>query len=262
VSINNVEQMRQCLVERQVSIGIGVSFSDPAVSELIAEAGYDFSWIDMEHGPYGLQEVLQHVVAHRGTNTAPFVRVPHNDVNAIKPILDLAPAGIIVPQVNSAAEAEAAVVACRYPPRGVRGYGPRRGVRYGAVSQADYLEQAADNPILAIQIEHTEAVRNIEEMLEVKEVDIFCLGPNDLSGSMGKLGQIDDPEVVAAIERVAEKVTAAGRTVGISTFYSAESYARWLQLGMTWLNLNVDWATLFSATRDVLEKARAGGGGK
>ena len=112
-SVNNIEIIRQRLAAGEVCIGMGVTFADPAISELIAEAEYDFSWLDMEHASLDHQTVLQHIVAHRGTRTAPFVRVPQNDVNVIKPVLDLAPAGIIVPQVSSGAEAEAVVHACR-----------------------------------------------------------------------------------------------------------------------------------------------------
>ena len=257
-SLNNIERIRSRLEAGEVVIGMGVTLSDPAVSELIAEAGYDFSWIDLEHGPLDLQCALQHVVAHRGTEAAPFVRVQQNDVNVIKPVLDLAPAGIVVPQVNSAAEAEAAVSACRYPPVGVRGYGPRRGQGFGAISQPDYLAQVTDDPIIAVQIEHIDAVNNLDGILAVPGIDILCLGLNDLSGSLGKLGQIDDPEVVAAIETTARKVGESDRVLGISTFYSPETYARWMELGVRWINLNVDWANLFQVARQVLEAARQG----
>ena len=257
-SINNIELIRDTLTSGRVAIGQGITFTDSAISELIAEAGYDFSWIDMEHAPIGLEAALHHVVASRGTSTAPFIRVPQNAVNVIKPVLDLAPAGIIVPQVNSAEEAGAAVRAWRYPPQGVRGYGVVRGIRFGAVSQPDYLVESADNPIVVIQIEHREAVANIEAMAAVPGVEVYCLGLNDLSGSYGKLGLIDDPEIREATERVAEAVVSAGKILGISTFYSPETYARWIQLGVKWINLNVDFANLFRASREVLDAARSG----
>ena len=255
-SINNIERIRQQLTTGKLAIGTGITFSDSAVSELSAEAGYDFTWIDTEHAPFDLDAVLQHIVACRGTGTAPFVRVRQNDPNVIKPILDLAAAGIIVPQVNSAAEARAAVQACRYPPLGIRGYGPRRGQRFGAVSQPEYLATVSRDPILAIQIEHADAVANIDEILAVDGIDIICLGPNDLSGSMDKLGLIDDPEVIAAITTVAEKVRASERILGVSTFYSPETFARWMELGVGWINLNVDWANLYRASQEVVEMAR------
>ena len=257
-SINNIEKLRQRLANGEVVIGTAVTFADSAVSELSAEAGYDFTWIDTEHAALDLNTVLQHVVACRGTGAAPFVRVLQNEPNIIKPVLDIAPAGIIVPRVNTAAEARAAVEACRYPPVGMRGYGPRRGVRFGAVSQPDYLAEVAADPLLAIQIEHAEAVANIDEILAVEGVDIICLGPNDLSGSMGKLGQVDDPEVAAAIDLVAEKVRQTDHVLGTSTFYSEESFARWMQRGVRWINLNVDWANLYRASREVFDAARGG----
>jgi 2-keto-3-deoxy-L-rhamnonate aldolase RhmA len=256
-SINNIEAFREILKSGRVAIGQGITFSDSAVSELIAEAGYDFSWIDTEHAALSLESALHHVVAHRGTAAAPFVRVQQNDVNVIKRVLDLAPAGIIIPQVNSATEATAAVRACRYPPQGVRGFGPRRGARFGAISQPDYLAEFADNPLIVIQIEHAKAVANIDEMLEVPGIDVYCLGPNDLSGSYGKLGQIQDAQVQEAINLVASRVVAANKVLGVSTFYSPETYSRWMQLGVKWINLNVDFANLFRASRQVIEAARS-----
>jgi 2-keto-3-deoxy-L-rhamnonate aldolase RhmA len=257
-SINNAEKIRQHLTAGKVAIGTAITFADSAVSELSAEAGYDFTWIDTEHAPFDLNNALQHIVACRGTDAAPFVRVLQNEPNIIKPVLDLAPAGIIVPRVNTDAEARAAVEACRYPPVGIRGFGPRRGARFGATSQPDYLAEVAQDPILAIQIEHAEAVANIDEILAVAGIDIICLGPNDLSGSMGKLGQIDDPEVVAAIDLVSEKVRATDHILGTSTFYSEETFARWMERGVRWINLNVDFANLFRASSEVLAAARSG----
>ena len=255
-SINHIEQLRARLESGAVAIGTAVTFADAAISELSAEAGYDFVWIDTEHAPFDLNTVLQHVVACRGTGAAPFVRVLKNDADIIKPVLDLAPAGIVVPRVNSAAEARAAVAACRYPPGGIRGFGPRRGARFGATSQPAYLAEVASEPILAVQVEHIEAVENIDEILAVEGVDIICIGPNDLSGSLGKLGQIDDPDVVAAIEGVADKVSRTRHILGTSTFYSPETFARWMDLGVRWINLNVDFANLYRASHEVLQAAR------
>lgn len=255
MDINNAHRFRERMQAGETLLGMGVTFADPSICELIAEAGYDFTWIDMEHGAIGIETALRMVTAHRGTGAAPFIRVQWNDVDVIKPVADLAPAGIIVPQVNDAAAAEAAVQACRYPPRGVRGYGPRRGTGYGAIPQADYLAETGNEPIVAIQIEHRDAVANLDEMLEVPGVDIYCLGLNDLSGSFGKLGLHQDPEVVAAVETVAAKVGRSDRVLGISTFYSPETYARWMSLGVRWLNLNVDFSNLYRAAREVIEAA-------
>lgn len=257
LSINSGERIRQKLSGAEIPIGIGVSFSDPAISELVAEAGYDFAWIDGEHGPFDLPTMLQHVMTLRGTDTASFIRVPQNEINVIKPVLDLAPAGIIVPQVQSATEAEAAVKACRYPPLGERGFGPRRGMHYGAITMEEYLERSASDPLIVIQVEHVQAVKKIDEILAVPGIDIICLGPNDLSGSLNKMGQFDDPEVAQAIDTVADKMRDSDVLFGVSTFYTEENFAYWIQRGVQWINLNTDASNLFSASRQVLNAARS-----
>ena len=125
----------------------------------------------------------------------------------------------------------------------------------------DYLERSKEDPLIVIQVEHIHGVNQIDEILAVAGVDIICLGPNDLSGSMNKLGQIDDPEVAAAIDTVSEKVRASNRVLGVSTFFSPDTYARWMQRGVKWINLNVDSANLFHSSRQILEEARQAGGG-
>ena len=255
-SINNIDRFRRRIADGELCIGTGITFSDPAVSELAAEVGYDFTWIDMEHGPLDMQTALGHVMAVRGTKTAPFIRVRTNDVDVIKPVLDLAPAGIIVPNVKSPAQAQAAVRACRYPPQGVRGYGPRRGQRFGAIDQQQYLDAMKDEPLVILQIEHIDAVNCLDEILAVPGIDSICLGPNDLSGSMGKLGLIDDPQVAGAIQTVTDKAHAAGVVVGTSTFFREENLARWRKTGVQWINFNVDWGNLYTQSRQVLDAAR------
>jgi 2-keto-3-deoxy-L-rhamnonate aldolase RhmA len=256
-SINNIQRFRQRIAAGELCVGTGITFCDPSVSELMGEVGYDFTWIDMEHGPIDLQIALGHVMAMRGTHTAPFVRVRVNDVDVIKRVLDLAPAGIIVPNVKTADGAQAAVQACRYPPQGVRGYGPRRGQYFGKISQAQYLDEVKDDPLIILQIEHIEAVNNLDAILAVPGIDSICLGPNDLSGSMGKLGQINDPQVCDAIQTVADKVNASDILLGVATFYSADNFARWMRVGVKWISLEVDWGHLFKAGRRVLDSARA-----
>ena len=255
-SVNNVERIQGRLANGEISIGAGVSFADPMVSELFGDAGYDFSWIDMEHSPLDPSVVMGHVMAARGTDMAPFVRVPQNELNAIKPVLDMGPTGIIIPQVNSADGAKAAVQACRYPPVGARGFGPQRGMRYGAISGSDYLKQMAEEPIIVIQMEHIDVVERIDAMLDVEEIGVFCFGPNDLAGSIGKLGQLDDEEVVAALDAISKKVVDRGRVLGTSIGYSPENYQRWVDRGATWINLDVDWDQLFRDSRRVLGEVK------
>jgi 2-dehydro-3-deoxyglucarate aldolase/4-hydroxy-2-oxoheptanedioate aldolase len=254
--MNNADLFRERIRSGKICVGMAITFSDPAVSELVAEAGYDFTWIDMEHAPLDLPATLGHVMALRGTETAPFVRVRSNDANVIKPVLDLAPAAIIIPAVNSADEARAGVRACKYPPRGIRGYGPRRGQRYGAVSQQEYLATADQQTWVIVQIEHKDAVKNLDAILAVPGLDGICLGPNDLSGSMGKLGQADDPEVVQAIDCVIEKARRTDLFLGVSTGYSPDTLPIWIEKGIQWINLNVDWLNLFMQSKHVVDAVK------
>jgi 2-keto-3-deoxy-L-rhamnonate aldolase RhmA len=254
--MNHADLFRERIRSGTICVGMAITFSDPAVSELAAEAGYDFTWIDMEHAPLDLAATLGHVMVLRRTETSPFVRVRCNDVNVIKPVLDLAPAAIIIPAVNSADEARAAVRACKYPPRGVRGYGPRRGQRYGAVSQQEYLATADQQILVIVQIEHIDAVKNLEGILAVPGLDGICIGPNDLSGSVGKLGKANDPEVVRAIDSVIERVRRTDLLLGVSTGYSSDTLPVWIEKGIQWINLNVDWVNLFTHSRSVVDAVR------
>jgi 2-keto-3-deoxy-L-rhamnonate aldolase RhmA len=254
--MNNANLFRERIRSGTICVGMAITFSDPAVSELVAEAGYDFTWIDMEHAPLDMLATLGHVMALRGTETAPFVRVRCNDVNVIKPVLDLAPAGVIIPAVNSADEARTAVRACKYPPQGVRGYGPRRGQRYGAVSQLEYLATADQQILVIVQIEQIDAVKNLDAIVAVPGLDGICLGPNDLSGSMGKLGKASDPAVVQAIDAVIEKVRRTDLFLGVSTGYSPDTLPVWIEKGIQWINLNVDWVNLFTQSKSVVDAVR------
>ena len=143
-----------------------VTFNDAAVSELAGDAGFDFTWIDMEHSPLTIDNVSGHIMALRGTDCAPFVRVAENDPALIKPVIDLAPAGIIIPMIKTAEDLEKAVSACRYPPYGTRGCGLRRAVNYGAKSTKDYFRESENEPLIIAQIEHIRAVENLEKIRE------------------------------------------------------------------------------------------------
>ena len=115
ISINNVERFRARLKAGQICVGGSVTLIDPLVSEVVAEAGNDFVWIETEHSHLNLPAVMAHILALRGTHVAPIVRVPWNDPILLKPVLDMAPAGIVIPMVRSPEEARNAVAACRYP---------------------------------------------------------------------------------------------------------------------------------------------------
>lgn len=255
-SINNVERFRQRLQEGKICVGTGISVTDPLVSEVIAEAGSDFIWIEMEHSHLDLPAVLGHIMAVRGTQAAPLVRVPWNDAVLIKPILDMAPAGIIVPMVRSGAEALKAVEACRYPPKGIRGFGPTRNM-YGLDSMKEYLALADTQIMVFVQIEHIDAVNNIDAILATPGLDGIILGRNDLSGSLGKLGQHDDPELVQLIDHIFTKARQANLFIGVSIGYDANTVREWRRQGVHFFDIVGDMGHLFESVRTVATAVHA-----
>ena len=134
-------------------LGIAVTFLDSAVTELACAAGFDFVWIDGEHGEFGRENAMHHLMAVDGTDVASFYRVPACDHTEIKHVIDFAPAGIIIPMVLDEVDAAHAVSYCRYPSHGgTRGVGPRRGHNYGAEDFGKYLETSAHDPLVIIQL--------------------------------------------------------------------------------------------------------------
>lgn len=252
MSLNNIELFREKVSARQVCAGCVISLTDPVVSELVAEAGYDFTWIDMEHAPLTTTAALHHIMALRGTQAFPLVRVPWNDQAILKQVRDLEPAGIIIPMIKTAEEAANAVAACKYPPQGMRGIGPKRGTRYGAISFSQYAKEADENCMVILQIEHIDAVRHIDEILDVPGIDSICIGPSDLSASMGKIAQESDPEVVAVIDALAKKVTERGIILGTAS----GDIQGWINRGVNWIAIGSDCGNMASHGRQALVKVK------
>lgn len=199
----------------QPVIGGWLTFGSAVVAEIMGLAGYDAVMIDLEHGFAGLSETVHCLQALSGTPAAGLVRVPENDPVALKRVLDIGVEGVMIPCLGSAAEARAAVAACRYPPAGIRGaaYGMIRASDYGQARDA-YLAGAADNLLIIGQIESREGLANIEEIAAVDGLDCLFVGPYDLSGSLGRLGQFSEPEVRDAILDAERRIAAAGVWLG------------------------------------------------
>ena len=195
--------------------GCWLHLDSPIAAEILALAGFDSFIIDHEHGPGDLIGATRLMQAISATPASPIMRVPWNDAVMLKRALDIGVEGVMIPSVNSAAEAEAAVAACRYPPRGSRGaaYGLTRAADYG-LSSRDYVDTAHDNLLIICQIETREAVAAAAEIAAVDGVDTLFIGPFDLSGDMGRLAQFDDPEFLALRGDIEAAVTASGKLLG------------------------------------------------
>ncbi len=194
-------------------VGTLLSLPSPELVEIASSAGFDWLFLDMEHGALGPGDVLSLVQAARGP-CACLVRIPENREMWVKKALDTGAAGIIVPHVNVATEAALAVRWSKYPPEGERSVGFSRANLYGARFQEN-VETANRETVVVAQVEHIDGVRAIDAILGVTGVDAIFIGPYDLSASMGKPGRLQDPDVRDAIRSVASACAAKKVPVGI-----------------------------------------------
>ncbi len=244
--MNHLDHFRERLDSGRVCLGPSITLSDPVVTEALAPS-VDFFWIDLEHNPLSLESVSAHLIAARAGGAPALVRVPTSDVGWIKRVLDTGAEGIIVPQARSAAEVRQAISACRYPPQGTRGFGPRRGGNYGREPLQQYLAEASRRVFLAIQIETAEALDQLDAILELPGFDSIVIGPNDLSGALGVMGQIDHPRVVEAVASIAARSRAAGRYVGIGMAPDVNHAVRAIRQGVQWVQFGGDCGFLIDA---------------
>lgn len=226
-----------------IVIGTHIRSQDPCMSELLASVGYDILWIENEHSNLDKYQTTLHIIAAQAAGAAAIVRVPWNDPVLVKPILELGPDGVVFPMVCTAEEARAAVAACTYPPRGIRGMGPIRSNLYGLIDSKEYLENADRQIFKMIQIEHIQGVENIEAILDVEGVDGIVVGQFDLSGSLGILSQVYEEQNLKCIQKVFEACNRRGIPCGISSEPREEIVRMWLDMGANFIFMcyEYDW---------------------
>ena len=194
-------------MNKKVQIGSWITLNHFSIAEIMADAGFDWLCIDMEHTVIDYFEAQQLIAIIQSKGIKAFVRVGENNNRIIKRVLDAGADGIIVPMVNSKEDAIKAIDAVKYPPKGKRGVGLARAQKYG-FGFAEYKDIDAENIRLIVQIEHIDAVNNLEDILSLEDVDGTFIGPYDLSGSMGKPGQYNDDDVKLVLgkyERIVRK---------------------------------------------------------
>ena len=236
-SFGGMRRLRKCLAEGRPVVGAAVTFSDALISEALAES-VDFLWYDMEHVQIDPGTLNAHLMAARGKKTAALVRVADVRPATLKPILDAGAEGIVVAQVRSVDEVEKLVSNCIYPPEGVRGFGPRIPTNFGRLGGEEYVSLANEMVFTSVMIETAQAFAEIDRIVNVSRLDSVVIGPYDLSGAIGTLGEVDSPVVNHAIDHIISSARAAGVYVGMgmsaSSGYASKMFARgvnWIQLG-------------------------------
>lgn len=234
-----VKQFRKKLRAGHLVIGFGIAMADPMVSEVLGKSA-DFLWIDMEHSHLDVQTVLPHLMAARIRQVPALVRVRDSHIASIKPILDIGADGIVAPQMRSAAEARQVVETCRYAPLGKRGVGPRRASDYGQVGVAEYVKLANEQIFVAVQVENSEALAEIDEIVSIDGLDSVVIGPVDLAHSLGHTGQIDHPTVVQAMQTIVDKTRAAGKFIGMGMDACEKTALSAVCMGVQWIQVGTD----------------------
>lgn len=244
-------EFRTRLLRGDRLIGPMVTLPAPEIAELLAAIGFDWLFLDAEHGTFDAR-ALQAMVQAAGRSTPCLVRVAQAAEVPIKQALDIGAAGIIVPQVNSAEQARQVVGWARYAPDGSRGVGVARAHGYG-LTLSEYIRTANATTTVVVQAEHIDAVRNIEAIVAVAGINAVLIGPYDLSGSLNRLGEVDHPEVRAAIEHVTAVCRAAGMPLGIFGV-SADAVRPYIAQGYTLITAGVDTLLLAQAAAALLRQ--------
>lgn len=248
---------KQALREGRAQWGLWVGLADAYVAELLATTGCDWLLIDGEHAPNDLRSTLAQLQAVAPYPSHPIVRPPIGDMALIKQLLDIGAQTLLVPMVESAAQAAQVVAATRYPPRGVRGVGSAlaRSSRWNQVE--GYLQRADDELCVLVQVESASAMAQVAAIAAVEGVDGVFFGPADLSASMGHLGEPAHPAVQQAIVAGIAAVRAAGKAAGVLAADQALA-RRYADAGAQFVAVGVDASLLVRAARAQLAPFKGG----
>ena len=245
---------REQLMHGEAVLGCFLSLGSPATAELMANAGYDWGLIDLEHGAGDERDALTQIQALAAGGSIAIVRVEGNARQRTHRVLDFGAHGIMFPRIDSAAEAKAAVAAMRYPPAGVRGVAfSNRAGGYGS-NFRPYMAGSM-SLITVVQIESPAAVANVEAIAATDGVDVLFIGPSDLSHAMGMLGNFDHPDFVAAIRRTSAAAAAHGKQCGI-LLPSPKDYKMYYEQGYRFIASGSDAVLLNNAARALVEGIR------
>ncbi|MDO9310227.1 MAG: aldolase/citrate lyase family protein [Nitrosomonas sp.] len=249
--------LKSRLSRSELTIGSWVTLGHPSIAEIMAAAGFDWLVLDMEHSVLELSEVQSIIQVLDAKQCPAIVRLTSNHPDQIKRVMDAGATGVMVPMIKSAADAKAAVDGVYYPPRGQRGVGLARAQGYGNSFQA-YRQWLDENAVIVVMIEHVDAVKAIDSILAVPGIDAYIIGPYDLSGSMGRPGDLNHPDVQAAIAQVLEAGRRAEKPGGIHVIEpDPEALQQRIQAGFNFLGYGLDIRILDSICRTHLQSIRA-----
>lgn len=248
--------IKKKIKEEKILLGTHINLRENTICEIMGKIGFDFLWIDMEHTSLDKETVQNHLISCTAAGLSSFVRIPSKDSILVKPILEMNPAAVIFPFIMNAEDAKKAVESCKYPPRGKRGFGPKRANYYGLMELNDYIKNADSNIWVIIQIEHVDAVESLDEILKVDGIDSIVVGPNDLSASIGLLGKLKHPRLKKLMDSIAYKTNSYNKLLGISMGFDLENIEDWINRGVAWITIGTDISCLIDGAKKIMETTK------
>jgi len=250
--------LKIALKEGKVVFGTFVKIIDPAVIEILGYAGFDFVVIDGEHGPISTESTQNLVRAAESVNITPIIRVRSNDEELIQRALDIGAQGVQIPQINCKSDALKTIKSSKYSPKGERGVDRFvRAANYSSMDKFNYFKVANEETMVIGHIEGSEGIDNLDEILSVanRGIDVFFIGPYDLSQSLGVSGQLDHPLVIEKMKEVIFKCKKIKIAVG--TFVDDISVAeKWVSVGVQYIGVSVDTGILYQASKNIVDNSK------
>lgn len=249
-------RLKAMFAQGKSAIGTFVKLTDPAVPEILALAGFDFFVLDTEHAAVDREQLTGIVRAADAAGITPIVRVRENQQVEILQNLDLGYAGVQVPNVDTPQQAENLVSYVKYTPDGIRGLSPSvRACGYGTCGVQEYIDSANANTMVISHCETKTCVENLDEILNIKGIDVVFIGPMDLSQSYGVPGNTAHPEVRAAIERITRKTLAAGKVVG-TVAGTPEAARKLMEQGVQYILLASDQGMIYKWGKTAVDQIK------
>jgi len=252
----SVMNLKDKLRKRQLSIGSWITLAHPAIAEIMADAGFEWLVVDMEHSVITIREAeeLIRIIGLKGVT--PLVRLTSLDTNQIKRVMDAGAAGVIVPMIKTAEEAKKAVQAVKYPPVGIRSVGLARAQGYG-ICFNEYAQSVNDQSIVIVQIEHIDAITNLDAILRVDGLDGTIIGPYDLSGSMGKPGRFEEKDVLDKLKQYEDLLKKLHKPLGYHVVQpDYEAVIKKIGAGYTFIAFSVDHLFLGNSMREGIKEIK------
>ena len=246
--------LKNRLKKGETVMGTLLSLPSPEVAEIYSHLAFDWLFLDLEHGAYGFLEA-QRMIQAVGGRCSVLTRVPELSELSIKKALDIGSEGVIIPKVNTVSEVEHAVRYAKYQPIGDRGVGAARAHKYG-IAFNEYMDTANEQTLVVIQIEHIDGVNQINEIVQVPGIDVMFIGPYDLSGSMGLVGQVDHPKVLEAIAKVEVAAKAKGLALGFFGM-TPKSVKPAIKNGYQLITCGTDSGAIISQAKEDITKLKA-----